>query len=288
MKLFVTGGTGFIGSNFLNAASAAGHELVAHRRAGSTPRVPLAQEPQWHETGLDQLSPGDFEGCEAVVHFASVGVSPQVATWDELLRGNVLVQNHLMTQAHSGGVRRFVLAGSFAEYGRSADSHEFIPPTAPLLPTYGYAAAKACGFVSAHAMAVEQSLELAYLRIFSAFGDGQFNANFWPALKAAALSGQDFPMTAGEQVRDYIPVEKVAQAFLAALASPITPGMPVVANVGSGKPTTMLEFAQHWWLKWQATGQLRPGAVPYRRAEVMRFVPELGTKEAPRTEESRP
>jgi len=40
MKLFVTGGTGFIGSHFLNAALKNGHEVVAQHRPGSKPRIP--------------------------------------------------------------------------------------------------------------------------------------------------------------------------------------------------------------------------------------------------------
>ena len=55
--------------------------------------------------------------------------------------------------------------------------------------------------------AVQEHIELCYLRIFSAFGDGQFADNFWPALQLAAESGSDFPMTAGEQVRDYVAVK---------------------------------------------------------------------------------
>lgn len=276
MKLFVTGGTGFIGSHLLNRLAATPHEAVATRRPGSVPCIPLACEPTWSSTPLDQLEASDLAGCQALIHLASVGVSPRVAPWAELLHWNVAMQLRLLQVAHQAGIRRVVISGSFAEYGRSADHFEFIPADAPLLPTNPYAASKAAGFVTASAFAIEHGMELGYLRIFSAYGEGQHGANFWPALREAARSGADFEMTPGEQVRDYIPVEDVAAAVLdAAVRDDIVAGQPWVKNVASGHPVTMRAFAEHWWSRWQASGTLRIGAKPYRPNEPMRFVPAL-------------
>ena len=53
MKIFLTGGTGFIGSHFINAMHRDGHKVVALRRKGSKPRIKLDQEPKWIEGSLD-------------------------------------------------------------------------------------------------------------------------------------------------------------------------------------------------------------------------------------------
>jgi nucleoside-diphosphate-sugar epimerase len=276
MKIFVTGGTGFIGSHLLRQLGATEHQIVALRRDGSRPSIELPREPTWLSKPMDQLEPADLAGCDALVHLASVGISPRVAPWSELFQWNVLVQLQLMQAAKQAGVRRVVISGSFAEYGRSADRHEFIPTDAALLPTSAYAASKAAGFIAASAFATENLMELCYLRIFSAFGEGQHAANFWPALRDAALRGDDFAMTAGEQIRDYIPVGQVAAAVLdAAQRTDVRPGEPLVKNVASGKPVSMRAFAEHWWAAWNASGSLRIGAKPYRPNEPMRFVPEL-------------
>ena len=276
MRLFITGGTGFVGTHFLQLALAMGHDVVAQRRPGSQPRLALAQEPQWLDVALDAVKPAHLESVDALVHFASVGVSPQRACWYDMLHWNVVVQTELLRAAQCAGVRRLVLAGSFAEYGLAAAGLDRIPPSAPLLPISGYAASKACGFVAAHGFAVEHQLELAYLRIFSAFGEGQFAENFWPLLRAAALSGADFEMTSGEQIRDYIPVADVAAAFLRATTrQDISAGVPRIVNVGSGRPISMRSFAEHWWREWGARGRLKVGALPYRNSEAMRFVPDI-------------
>jgi len=71
----------------------------------------------------------------------------------------------------------------------------------------------------------------------------------------------------------------VAQAFLKALELPPSAlRSPLVANVGTGHPQTLLGFAEHWWKNWDAKGRLLPGALPYRDNEVMRYVPEVSQK----------
>lgn len=276
MKIFVTGGTGFIGTHFLRSPSAQEHEIVALRRSGSGTCLPLSVEPMWLYKALDEISVSDLIGCDVLVHLASPGVSPKKADWAELFYWNVTATLRLVGQARSAGVRRVVVAGTFAEYGRSADRYAYIPVNAPLEPTTAYAASKAAASVALSAYAIENNMELAYLRVFSAYGEGQYEGNFWPALRKAALAGEDFPMTLGDQIRDYIPVDQVALKFWAAATSfSIRSGAPFFMNVASGVPITMREFAMKYWEEADAIGKLKIGALPYRENEVMRFVPEI-------------
>lgn len=225
---------------------------------------------------MDKVEASDLTGCDALIHLAAVGVSPQKATWEEMVYWNVAATMRLLEQAATAGIKRVVLAGTFAEYGRAADRYVKVPHDAPLLPTYGYAASKAAAFVASHAYAVEKQLEYCYLRIFSAYGEGQYEGNFWPALRKAALAGEDFEMTSGEQIRDYVPVEAVAHAFIRAVErADVLPGVPFIQNVGTGQPISMKQFASQWWERFGASGELKVGALPYRLGEVMRFVPEV-------------
>ena len=117
---------------------------------------------------------------------------------------------------------------------------------------------------------------MSYHRIFQVFGEGEQESRLWPSLRAAALAGRDYPMTPGEQVRDFTPVELVASHFADELERPAPPfGDPVIRHVAAGNPCTTKGFAEYWWRKWGATGHLLPGALPYRLGEVMRYVPEL-------------
>lgn len=274
-KIFITGATGFIGSHLLKHFSHTNHHIFALRRHNSIPRIDIGREPHWIEKPIDEVNARDMEGVEVLIHLASVGVSPVKATWGELFYWNVSVFVRLMEQAKLAGVKRLVVAGSSAEYGLSADVYDFIPPDAPLLPTSPYAASKAASFSAAYAFCIESGLELCYLRIFSVYGEGQFSENFWPALKNAAESGDDFRMTKGAQVRDYVDVTTVVKKIISAAELKDMAERIWVLNVGSGEPKTMKAFAEYWWNYWGAKGKILFGALPYRANEMMRLKPKI-------------
>ncbi|MCP9841962.1 NAD(P)-dependent oxidoreductase [Synechococcus sp. J7-Johnson] len=269
MKIFLTGGTGFIGFYVLRDALAAGYEVVALRRTVSSRSIlPLPSEPHWLERDLLALEPKDLYGCSAVVHLASAGVSPQQVPWHELVQVNVMGAAHLIDIARQAGVKRFVVSGTCHEYGASATRMDDIHSDAPLEPLTLYGASKAASFHLLSAYARSQGMELYYARIFNVYGEGQYEKNFWPSLQAAARQGVDFPMTTGDQLCDFVPVEKVAESLLAACTQPLSgSGDPVVKNIRSGRPQSLLSFAQKEWKKSGAVGKLLPGAMPLRHSQ---------------------
>jgi nucleoside-diphosphate-sugar epimerase len=225
---------------------------------------------------MDQDWSTPLAQCAALVHLAAVGVNPQGAGREELFEVNVRQSTRLWECAVAAGIKRLVICGSCFEYGTSGERYESIPVDAPLEPANPYAESKVAATQVALEMGRAKRLELIVLRPFHVFGEGEAATRFWPGLRRAAACGEDFPMTPGEQVRDFTPVNVVAEAFVAALTrTDLTAGEPIIENVGTGVPTRLLEFARHWWETWQATGRLLPGAVPYRDGEVMRYVPQL-------------
>lgn len=272
MKIFLTGGTGFVGSHFLSQALAQGHEIVALRRPGSQPRIPLTLQPTWVDGALDGDHRLHLQGVDVLVHLASHTPNPPYDTLDKCLYWNVFASVQLARQAFEQDVKRFIVAGSCFEYGRSADRVEYIDVDTPLEPTLSYPTSKAAASVAFLGMARELNLQLKLLRIFQVYGEGEQDTRLWPSLRVAALEGRDFPMSPGEQVRDFIPVGEVARQFVEALDfSNVVAGQPWLAHVASGEPQTLLTFVQHWWRHWGAPGKLVVGAVPYRHNEVMRI-----------------
>lgn len=273
MKLFVTGGTGFVGSHFLRQALDVGHEVVAQRRPGSRTRLTLNREPQWVDRPLDGDFCAELAGCKAVVHFAAHTPNPPYATLDECLYWNVFATVRLLQQAAAQEVKDVLVAGTCFEYGAAADGQDFVHPATEVRPTLSYPISKAAATTSCLGLARDLGLRLEVLRIFQVFGEGEATTRFWPSLRAAALEGRDFPMSSGVQVRDFISVEDVARQFLTALSfDGIAPGVPHIRNVGTGRASSLLEFAQQWWATWRATGQLRPGQIALRPSEVPRLV----------------
>ncbi|QNJ30620.1 NAD dependent epimerase/dehydratase family protein [Synechococcus sp. PROS-9-1] len=274
MNICLTGGTGFIGSHFLKQALAAGHSVRAIRRSSdSQPRIKIYQQPDWFNCQLDQVKANELQGCDVLVHFAAHSVQYPFDSLTNCLRWNLIAALELFEQARRAGIRRFVVAGSCFEYGRSGERYKEIPIDAPLEPINSYAASKAAASIALCQWAEEYQLGLNLLRVFHVYGEGEAETRFWPSLRRAALAGSDFPMTAGEQIRDFIKVEKVAHAFLKKAENMSNNDGVNVYNLGSGKPRSLLSFAQGYWAGWNAKGSLIEGAVPYRESECMRYAP---------------
>ena len=277
MKIFVTGATGFIGSHMVNLAHEQGIEVVAHRRGpDSKPRVALNREPQWVDGPLSEVSAADLAGCSAVIHLAAHSANVPYDTLENCIEQNVNEPLKLFAACKAAGIERFIIAGSCFEYGESGARYEFIPVDAPLEPTQSYPTSKAKASVAFSDFAREAGVELLILRIFHVYGEGELATRFWPSLKAAAEKGEDFPMSAGDQVRDFVPVQFVAKTFIDALGrEDLQAGEPVINNLGTGNPMSLREFAEREWKSFGASGRLLIGEVSTRPGEVMRFVPEL-------------
>jgi len=279
MKIFLTGGTGFIGSHLINHLSKTNHTITAIRRKNSKPSIKLLKEPCWIEKSLHEIVSEDLSGQDILIHLAAAGVSPKKARWDEMININVIMTLNLLQLSQKVSIKRIIISGSYAEYGLSSESYDFIPVNSTLKPTTPYASSKAASFITSNTFAIKNNLELCYLRIFSAYGNGQFENNFWTSLKKAAYEGKDFLMTEGNQIRDFIKVEDVAKLILlSAERNDIVAGKPMVLNIGSGNPISLKDFAKYWWKKWNAKGKLKIGALPYRKNEIMRFVPLINIK----------
>ena len=273
MRIFLTGGTGFIGSHLLRELLLAGHKVLAIRRPGSLPAIPLEQNPVWLERSLLQIKPSDLEGIEVCIHLASAGVSPQKASWQEMELINVASGLHLIQIAHQAGVKRFIAAGTCFEYGLEADNWDYIPPNAPLRPTTPYGASKASGFHMINSFASINPIELFYGRIFNAYGEGQFSGNLWPSLCHSARAGDDFSMTNGDQVRDFIPVSDVARHLrIASERCDLKPGEPLIANIGTGHGMKVIDFAKQQWECLGAIGSFRPGVITCKTGQISRIV----------------
>ena len=151
-----------------------------------------------------------------------------------------------------------------------------IPTDAPLKPTLSYPTSKAAASIALIGWAVENNVFLQILRIFQVYGEGELETRLWPSLKKYAKLGKDFPMTKGEQIRDFISVDQVAKKFLNEIEfTNVDRSSPRILNIGSGKPQSVLDFSQYWWNKWNAKGDLLIGKIPYKQSEIMRYVPKL-------------
>lgn len=276
MRIFVTGGTGFVGSHFVRLAVERGYRLRILHRAQVSSEYSNHPQIQWVEGNLATLLPKDFSGCDTLVHFATHSPLYPYDTLANCLKFNLFDTLSCFEAAREGGVETYHVAGTCFEYGKSGERYDRIPTSAPLEPTNSYGTSKAAASVALSGWASIHDTKIRIARIFQMFGEGEPEERLWPSLRRAALSGADFPMSGGEQIRDFTPVEFVAKSFIDSIArDDLIPGAAQIANIGTGTPKSLREFSEFWWKQFSASGKLQVGVLPYREGEVMRYIPEV-------------
>ena len=278
MQIFLTGATGFIGSHFVSQAHDAGHEVIALKyKPESKPRIPLSKDPKWLNKSLEDVLPSDLEGIDVIVHLAAHSANVPYDTLLQCMHWNVIVPLTFLEKAREAGIQNYVIAGSCFEYGRSGVRYEFIPADAPLEPTQTYPASKAAASIAFLQWAQMHKMSLSIQRIFQVYGPGEAETRLWPSICNAANKSEDFPMTNGDQIRDFIHVQAVASQLISECERIIGQSQPTIqiANLGSGNPQTLYSFCFQIWNETAAKGRIVRGALPYREGEIMRYVPDL-------------
>jgi UDP-glucose 4-epimerase len=242
MKVLVTGGAGFIGSNVCDAFVAAGNEVVAlddlstGRRENVGPGIRLI-EADILDQDLKALLLA--ERPDVVSHHAAqIDVRKSVADPAFDAEINLVGMLRLLEACRGASVRRFLFASSGgACYGEQAvfpagEDH----PTRPVSP---YGVAKAAGELYLHFYRVQYGLSFAALRYANVYGPRQ---NPHGEAGVVAIFGerllQGRPCTIygdGAQTRDFVYVGDVARAnVLAASSGAIGP-----VNIGTGRETSV-------------------------------------------------
>jgi len=247
-KVLVTGGAGFIGSHLVRALGDRGDRVTVVDDLSTGQRSNLPPGVEFHPGKAELIldMPRVMDGVELVYHLAALA-SVQ-ASLDNPLASHAACATSTVAvcqAAKQAKVRRVVYAGSASAYGVPAGPVQ--REEDPLSPLSAYAAAKLAGELYLQAFGAAFGLETARLRFFNVYGPRQRPDSPYSgviALFAKALIEGRQPTILGDglQTRDFVHVRDVVAALLAAGESPEMVGQ--VAQVGTGKPTTLLELVQ--------------------------------------------
>jgi len=119
MRVFVTGGSGFVGGHVIERLVAAGHEVAAMARSDRSARVVEGFGAEAVRCALGAVEPAHLEGCDAVVHAAAF--VQEWGTREQFWTANVDGTQQLLDAARAGGVSRFVHVGTEAALFDGAD-----------------------------------------------------------------------------------------------------------------------------------------------------------------------
>ena len=230
-RVFITGATGFIGRHCLSRLQAAAEEV--HAATKSIPEIDFPAGVHWHVVDLlhpeiavqliREVRPTHLLHLAWNVDEGVYWNAPENLQW---LKSGI----DLFEAFYNNGGQRLVVAGSCSEYNlRQAYLSE---ATSVLQPESLYAGCKHALQVILDAYSSHGNLSYAWGRIFFLYGPYEKPGRLVPSVIRALLSNKEARCSHGNQIRDYMHVEDVADAFVHLLGS----NLQGPVNIASGEP----------------------------------------------------
>ncbi|HMF91676.1 MAG TPA: dTDP-glucose 4,6-dehydratase [Candidatus Angelobacter sp.] len=223
MKILITGGAGFIGSNFVHhiLRNYPSDQVVVVDKltyAGNLGNLGAAlKDERLKFVRLDICEPAVADaarGCDAAVHFAAEShVDRSIEDASPFVRTNVEGTWRMVEACRKSGVSRFVHVSTDEVYGSQDDGRKFTE-TASLNPTSPYAASKAASDLMVLCAVKTHRFPAIVTRCTNNYGPFQFPEKFIPLMIAQAIAGKPLPVYGdGKNVRDWIHVADHCQAL---------------------------------------------------------------------------
>lgn len=247
MKILITGGAGFIGSNLARASLAAGHEVrvIDDLSTGHIENISGLDVDFRHASILDENALADATaGVDSVIHLAALGSVPRsieqpLNTHEVNARGTL----NVLLSARAAAVKHVSVASSSSVYGMNPampkSEREWVRAMSP------YAVTKLA--TEQYALAAQQSFGMSTIafRFFNVYGPrqraGHVYAAVVPVFIDALLKGRALPVNGdGTNSRDFTFVDTVCEVLLNASEREVCHPEPV--NLAFGTNTTLLSL----------------------------------------------
>jgi dTDP-glucose 4,6-dehydratase len=228
MRILVTGGAGFIGSNFIRTVLGAGrnYAVVNYDKltyAGNLANLEtVAQDPNYRFVRGDICDASAVEatmrGCDTVVHFAAEShVDRSIYEPARVIETNVTGTFILLQAARKLSIERFVHISTDEVYG-DLPAGAYAPEDWPLKPSNPYSASKAASDLLVSSYVRTYGFPGLITRSSNNYGPYQFPEKFLPLMITNGLDEKPLPIYGdGRQQRDWLHVEDNCRGILAVL-----------------------------------------------------------------------
>lgn len=258
LKIFLTGATGFIGSNiqkYLNLSLC----TILTRKKNIAPN-----QSNLLIGNISSVSEKQLENHSILIHLAWEGLP----YYNDLIHiEKNLMSNYLfIKKAVLAGIKIICIAGTCYEYGLQNGCLSEDTPTKPCTP---YALAKDTLRKMLEELQQKHDFKLIWLRLWYVYGENQSPHAILSQLQTALdEKKQTFNMSGGEQLRDYLSVEEMAKQIVDIATHPLADG---IYNVCSGIPISIRKLVENYLAETNQSIKLNLGFYPYPTYEPMAF-----------------
>jgi len=246
VKVLVTGGAGFIGSNLVDGLLAKGYDVVVldnFMRGNKLPRETLAKIDMVRGDVRDADTVTEAaRGCGMIFHLAAyLGVDIVADNPVETMETEALGTRNVANAAIEHGVEKLIYASTSGVYGKAA-IEQAVNENFDVSPSSSYAIAKRYNEIYLKGLFDEKNLQCFSLRFFNVYGPRQDTRMVIPRFMDQALDGK--PITVfgnGQQTRDFTYIDDVVGAIIAIAET--CNGCEII-NIANGQDVSVLELAE--------------------------------------------
>ncbi len=269
MRVLITGATGFIGNYVIVELLKYNYEIIA-----SGTDFKKAKAFSWF--AQVEFVEFDFKSFDSKINYYDYFLQPTHLihlAWQGLpnynnlfhFEKNLSLQYNLLKNLVENGVRDVTVTGTCLEYGKQEG---ILREDMVTIPVNSYALAKDTLRKFLQELSKHHFFHLKWLRLFYMYGPGQNPSSIFSQLEQAIENKEShFNMSGGEQIRDYLPVDKVAE-IIVKLTSVATQG---IYNCCSGKPISVRKFVEDHLSERKSNILLNLGYYPYSDYEPFAF-----------------
>lgn len=281
VNVLVTGASGFLASNLLiRLDSMDTFKLTTCSRQPL--RVHLNHLQHHYNCSFSELGLEQLKSIDCIIHCAAYGLKASDRNADLCMDVNYKAAFDFIQKASLAGVKLIYSIGSMMEYGRN-DNHIPLKPSQPLQPRSAYAESKAllCEKIMTSGLLPSCNLAIRHFRLFFFYGLFEPEHRLYPQVIRAGITNADLPLTVGDQIRDFSPVEHVTARIIHEIWNDVEflngefPSKLIIQNDGSGSFSTVRSFVESVHKTMGFTNRLHFGALPQSSDESSFFVPDL-------------
>jgi len=269
MKILVTGATGFIGTHVINELiKNCQHDIIA--TSSNIDKARLCEwfkHVQYYEFDINNKHKNFFDFFQQpdlMIHLAWQRLPNYKALFH--FENNLFSNYYFVKNLIENGLKSVLITGTCLEYGLKNGPLREDFETAPHNP---YAIAKDTLRKFLEQLQQKIDFDFKWVRLFYMYGKGQSPTSVLSQLDKALKNKESvFNMSGGEQLRDYLPIEKVAQYIIKIAVQDKVNG---IINCCSGCPVSIRKLIEDYLKQKNKTVYLNLGSHPYPDYEPMAF-----------------